>query len=1034
MPLTFRLTKGSALTLQELDDNFSYFTGSQSITGSLVVSDAITSSLFGTSSWAENALTASYALNAGEVATGSLLVTASVNLNEITFTKGNGDAFTITVDTGSGGGGGSTDTGSLMLTGSVANNILTFTKGDGTTFSLTVDTGSASGGSTDTGSLLTTASISDATVTFTKGDASTFDIEINNVSSSISSSFATTASYIESVTSASYASTSSYVENVVSSSYALTASYAENAGGTTILTGSVGNLQQVTDSGSITTNAITADSFTGSLLGTASWADNVISASYALTASYVESVTSASYASTASFVTTAQTASYIDAANIDGTVTSASYALTSSYVENVVSSSYALTASYALNAGEVATGSLLTTASVSLNTITFTKGDETTFNITVDTGSGGGSSTNTGSLLTTASISDATVTFTKGDASTFDIEINNVSSSISSSYASTSSYVESVTSASYASTASYVATAQTASYFDYPLYWDNIPVNELANSTWAYKNVSRGITSTPDDGTFSPSTTIISIAASSSTNINYLAEFSSSVAGDGIIVSDGKDLIRYTISSFTTSSSGTFDSYATSSLTSSFSPLLDSQVWLGVTPVYLENVNKFVVFSGSTLFSETGSVEFYDSSNPTTPTLIIPQSGSPYSNRINLEYGTIPISGGYFAGTSYIPGGSATKYAIFDPTGSVHDTGSAYYNTFAPIRDAVAYGDSTLLYLSKLMNSRTSIGFYKVNESTMELTGNLITGSDINSSGLSGSFGNVNLAFMPQADAVYDEINNQFYVLCLSGSVDNYRAVIAELSSSATVVDSYGLQATTSSLYTASVFNNPDGEYGPGIVNYGYQSQMMALDTSREKIYILDRGRDDRIVTPRAWKILSFDYSNGIENGTWDVAASGSFNTHFSYYSSSVSTICYSPVNDVIVISETYAANSSRLLVIDPSNFSTIQTESDTVFGAFALDTNTGNIVFSNDAQDQIDASLLNKGQWNVLTPNASDSATFQFTLSQYSGDPSTTITPTLGDSLRVKYQAKTPVVTSPNNTKFRLNISNDGVVTGSAI
>ena len=38
------------------------------------------------------------------------------------------------------------------------------------------------------------------------------------------------------------------------------------------------------------------------------------------------------------------------------------------------------------------TGSLLTTASVNLNTITFTKGDASTFNITVDTGSGGGGS------------------------------------------------------------------------------------------------------------------------------------------------------------------------------------------------------------------------------------------------------------------------------------------------------------------------------------------------------------------------------------------------------------------------------------------------------------------------------------------------------------------------------------------------------------------------------------------------------------------------------------------------------------------
>lgn len=44
-----------------------------------------------------------------------------------------------------GGGGGSTNTGSLLLTASVNLNTLTFTKGDNTTFQLTVDTGSGGG-------------------------------------------------------------------------------------------------------------------------------------------------------------------------------------------------------------------------------------------------------------------------------------------------------------------------------------------------------------------------------------------------------------------------------------------------------------------------------------------------------------------------------------------------------------------------------------------------------------------------------------------------------------------------------------------------------------------------------------------------------------------------------------------------------------------------------------------------------------------------------------------------------------------------
>ena len=50
-------------------------------------------------------------------------------------------------------------------------------------------------------------------------------------------------------------------------------------------------------------------------------------------------------------------------------------------------------------------------------------------NLTGISGSGGGS-VDTGSLLTTASVSDATITFTKGDASQFSIEVDNVTSSL----------------------------------------------------------------------------------------------------------------------------------------------------------------------------------------------------------------------------------------------------------------------------------------------------------------------------------------------------------------------------------------------------------------------------------------------------------------------------------------------------------------------------------------------------------------------------------------------------------------------------
>lgn len=42
MALTYRGQKGSALTIQELDNNFAYFTGSYAVTGSLIVTGSLT--------------------------------------------------------------------------------------------------------------------------------------------------------------------------------------------------------------------------------------------------------------------------------------------------------------------------------------------------------------------------------------------------------------------------------------------------------------------------------------------------------------------------------------------------------------------------------------------------------------------------------------------------------------------------------------------------------------------------------------------------------------------------------------------------------------------------------------------------------------------------------------------------------------------------------------------------------------------------------------------------------------------------------
>ena len=88
-----------------------YTIDSIQVSGSAIIATSFTGSLFGTASYA---LTASYAMNGGgggSTNTGSLLTTASANLNTITFTKGDGSTFPITVDTGSGGTSGGTNLG-----------------------------------------------------------------------------------------------------------------------------------------------------------------------------------------------------------------------------------------------------------------------------------------------------------------------------------------------------------------------------------------------------------------------------------------------------------------------------------------------------------------------------------------------------------------------------------------------------------------------------------------------------------------------------------------------------------------------------------------------------------------------------------------------------------------------------------------------------------------------------------------------------------------------------------------------------------
>ena len=295
-----------------------------------------TASLATTASFVQNAQSASYVLNAVSSslastasATPNALITASVTSNIITFTKGDGSTFPITVSTGSGGGGSGVGfpftgsaiiSGSLQVTGSVSVNT---TSGE----ELAVTAVGVRIGNLITDTHVVTGSM--------------------RVSGSITGSLLGTASFAANANTASFAiqaTSASYILNAVSSSFSTTASFAATA---------------------------------------------------ALAPAYVlSSVTSSMLAP---YVLTSQTSSMI--------VASASFAATASFfsgsISNAISASYAATASLLLGSVESAsfastasaTPNAVITASVSSNTITFTKGDGSTFPITVAGGGGGGGTT-----------------------------------------------------------------------------------------------------------------------------------------------------------------------------------------------------------------------------------------------------------------------------------------------------------------------------------------------------------------------------------------------------------------------------------------------------------------------------------------------------------------------------------------------------------------------------------------------------------------------------------------------------------------
>jgi hypothetical protein len=254
---------------------------------------------------------------------------------------------------------------------------------------------------------LTTASFSGNTLTFTKGDSSTFGVLLPDVSGSdISALNAFTQSQDTKNTAVGYS------------------------------TSSLNSFTSSQESKNSTLSTYTASVDTKfSTIGTqsGSWENIPLTSLNAFTQS-VDSKFVAVGESTASLNAYTQS---------NDTKWSTLGGQTGSYVTSAITGSSLVTASFSGNTltftkgdsstfgviipdvsgSSISTGSLMTTGSVSGNVLTFTKGDASQFSLTVATGSGGGGSTDTGSLMVTGSVNVNVLTFTKGDGSTFDLTV-----------------------------------------------------------------------------------------------------------------------------------------------------------------------------------------------------------------------------------------------------------------------------------------------------------------------------------------------------------------------------------------------------------------------------------------------------------------------------------------------------------------------------------------------------------------------------------------------------------------------------------
>jgi hypothetical protein len=401
-----------------------------------------TGSLVSTSSF--NAYTSSVDLHlAGlDVETGSLQNQINSKLNTSSFNSytSSNDSKVNSLISQTGSYVTETESGSFLITGSVAGDTLTFTKGNGSTFDLkvVVATGSLPAG-------VVSGSAQVAAFGYATTGSNTFN-GTQTITGSVNVTGTVTA------TSASF----QYVNTVYETASVIYSSGSNQFGDASNDTQTLWGKVSVPSGPVSVTGSVIATNFTGSLQGTASYATQALSASWAPdnsnrnglittgsisgtqaisgslivgvditsrllgTASYANNALSASYVSLPSgLVSGSSQISYTGITNVPSGIVSGSqqvtdlgFATTGSVNQKLDTGSFnsytssndgkvnALIAATASYVTETESGSFMTTGSVAGNVLTFTKGNGTTFNLTVDTGS----NSNRNGLITTGSI------------------------------------------------------------------------------------------------------------------------------------------------------------------------------------------------------------------------------------------------------------------------------------------------------------------------------------------------------------------------------------------------------------------------------------------------------------------------------------------------------------------------------------------------------------------------------------------------------------------------------------------------------